>query len=782
MPRSSVQSVDAPTHTISVLGIRHHGPGSARMVLGALQALDPDCVLVEGPADAEGVLRIASHEQMVPPVALLVYEPDEPRHAAYYPFATFSPEWHAIRWALESDRSLSFIDLPWSARGPSKPDQPERADGPDEDDNTDEAGARGSTGQLDPLESLVHAAGFADGEHWWGRLIEERRGEGDPFAVFDAIRGAMATAREQMQGIHRDADEPVREAHMRRCIRGAIKKGFTRIAVVCGAWHAPMLTRDALDSISAKADDAILKNMPKRKTAATWIPWTHDRLAMSSGYGAGVASPGWYEHLWIHHSQIAERWMTRVARLMRDEDLDASPASVIEAVRLAEALATMRGRSMAGLDELGEATLAVLCHGNPLPLHLIEARLIVGQRLGSVPEDAPAVPLQRDLLALQKSLRMKVSADESVLDLDQRKEIDLSRSRLLHRLRLLDIPWGTRQEQASKQISTFHEVWKLQWKPEFAVAIIEAARWGNTVEEAVTAYATHRAQESASLAELTTMLDDAMLADLPRSVSSLLARIRDISAVGADMGHLMDALPPLARILRYGNVRRADAALVSPVVAALLARVCVGILPACASLDDDAAGAMRSRLDAVHGSLATLELPHLHASWTGAMRALAHASIHGLVAGRAARHLLDDGHTSPEAAAIHLSMALSPGQDPEKASAWLEGFLAGSGMVLVHDARLLSIIDGWVCGLTRDTFERVCPVARRTFSTFEAPERRLIGQTLRSAVPAPGNTDHAGRANETRSAGDGLDAARSALVDTVLRLIFGNDALEEPSR
>src|SRR5262245_58202125 len=109
--------------------------------------------------------------------------------------------------------------------------------------------------------------------------------------------------------------------------------------------------------------------------------------------------------------------MIRIARLLRDEDLDASPANVIESVRLADTLAALRGRQKAGLDELGEATLSVLCHGNPLPLRLIQRRLVVGQRLGSAPDGVPMVPLQRDLVALQKSLRLKVSADEAVLDL-----------------------------------------------------------------------------------------------------------------------------------------------------------------------------------------------------------------------------------------------------------------------------------------------------------------------------------------------------------------------------
>lgn len=418
--------------TVTTLGIRHHGPGSARMVARALVILKPDAVLIEGPPDAADVLALAGHADMNPPVALLVYEPDQPSESSYYPFATFSPEWQAIQWALRNKKEVRFIDLPHSLR-PKREELPEEAEA-------------GSEPRRDPLESLAMAAGFSDGEAWWGRLIEERRGEEDPLGVFAAIREALAAARKELGPGRDEKQEAAREAHMRKSIRGALKEGFQNIAVVCGAWHAPMLTTDALGEIPAKRDDETLKGLPKRKTEATWIPWTYDRLAASSGYGAGVASPGWYDHLWIHHEQLTEQWLTKVARLMRDEDLDASPASVIEAVRLADALAALRGRSIAGLDELGEATLSILCHGNPLPMRVIERKLIVGNRLGEVPQDVPTVPLQRDLAGLQKSLRLKVSADDAVLDLDQRKETDLARSHLLHRLAILKISWGELQD------------------------------------------------------------------------------------------------------------------------------------------------------------------------------------------------------------------------------------------------------------------------------------------------------------------------------------------------
>jgi hypothetical protein len=737
------------------------------VLVRALDQLDPTIVLIEGPPDAADVIQFAAHQDMAPPVALLVYENDAPSSAVYYPFATFSPEWQALQWALGHDRPARFIDLPQSLRRRDPPAaEGEDAEPPQEPGTPPPGQPPDPPARRDPLDALALAAGFADGEAWWGSLIEERRAEDDPIGLFDAIRGAMASAREELGGPPHDPDEPAREAYMRKSIRAATKEGFERIAVVCGAWHAPVLTADALQRHPAKQDDELLKRLPKRKTAATWIPWTYDRLCLDSGYGAGVASPGWYDHLWVHREQLSARWMTRVARLLRDEDLDASPANVIESVRLADSIAALRGRQTAGLDELGEATLSVLCHGNPVPVRLIQRKLVVGQRLGEVPDGVPMVPLQRDLTALQKSLRMKVSADETILDLDQRKETDMARSHLLHRLRILGVDWGELHEDQRQRASTFHEVWTLQWRPEFAVKVIEAAQWGNTVADAAAASVTERARSASELGELTALLDDVILADLSGAVERLLARIQSIAAVSTDVGHLMTALPPLARVLRYGNVRNSDLALVAPAVAGLVARVSVGLLPASASLDDDAAELMRQRIDGVHAALGALSRPDLSAVWTEALVKVGDAEIHGLVAGRASRLLLDAGVTAPDAAADRLSLSLSRGNDPAKASAWLEGFLSGSGLVLVHDARLLGIIDRWLTGLTRETFEQVCPIARRTFSTFDKAERRQIGEKVKGTA----STDAGGAPAAT----DEYDPVRGALVEPILRLILGD--------
>ena len=197
------------------------------------------------------------------------------------------------------------------------------------------------------------------------------------------------------------------------------------------------------------------------------MPWTAQRLTYASGYGAGVSSPGWYAHLWRTTDHIAERWVARVAALLRAADLAASPASAVETVRLAEAVAAIRGRSLPGLSELTDAVLAVLCQGDQVPLSLINGQLVVGDELGVVPADVPTVPLHADFEATCRRLRFRPTATHREVELDLRGDTDRDRSRLLHRLRLLGIYWG---EVTSAQSSgTFREGWILRWRPEYVV-------------------------------------------------------------------------------------------------------------------------------------------------------------------------------------------------------------------------------------------------------------------------------------------------------------------------
>lgn len=762
---------------LSIFGIRHHGPGSARSLRAALDALAPDIVLVEGPPDANGLIALAGHAEMSPPVALLVYAPEEPRRATFYPFAVFSPEWVAIRCALERGIPVRFMDLPVTHRLAMEAER-EKADrdagganGDEGGELVTEEGAGGDTlitggapqAELrrDPFQLVAQAAGYADGERWWEHLVEERR---DHTGAFDAVLEVMTALREDIPA---DVDDPEsllesrREAWMRQTIREAQREGFERIAIVCGAWHAPAL----VTMPSAKADAALLKGLPKLKVQSSWIPWTAARLARDSGYGAGVESPGWYAHLWVHGATptACVHWLTRVARLLREEQFDASSAQVIDAVRLASTLAALRGRAVAGLAELTEATHAALLSGNALPLALIRQRLIVGDELGSVPADAPAVPLQQALSRDQKRLRLKVDATQRMLDLDLRNATDLERSVLFHRLILLDIPWATPERGTGK--GTFKELWRLEWKPELALAVIEAAAWGTTIQDAAVARATQLASTADTLPALATLFGRMLLADVPSAARTAMLRLDALAAVSGDFAELCAALPPIARTMRYGDVRGTDQTLLSHVVRALSARICAGLPAACASLDDDAADAMFAHIVAIHDALHRLQDDLLSAGWADALRRLVDTGgVHGLVGGRCCRILLDTGRLRPSEVETRWSAALSRASDPSTGAAFIDGFLRGSGTLLAHDVGLWSLLDGWLVSLRPDAFMSVVPLLRRTFSTFTAPERRLLGERAARSRTMQGAT--------SSSLSHAFDADRAApVVATVARLL-----------
>lgn len=717
---------------VTVFGIRHHGPGSAHSLIQALEALKPDTILVEGPPDAEGLLSWLDHPGLAPPVALLIYVPERPRRSAFYPFAVFSPEWQALQYGLRNNIPCRFIDLPQAYQLAARE--------PQEASAAVANGAIPSFPAMDPLAWIAESAGYNDPERFWEHLVEQRRDSRDLFAAIlelittlrvefeREIRAVATTPQHSLSGL-----ELEREAFMRQSIRSALAEGHERIAVVCGAWHAPALMEMPL----AKDDAARLKDLTKVKVASAWVPWSYGRLAWESGYGAGIESPGWYDALWhasekgLSTTDLTIRWMTQVAQLLREEDLGASSAHVIEAVRLSETLAALRERSLPGLPELNEAVRSVFCFGDDLPLRLIHEKLIVSERLGHVPDDAPATPLQADLAQHQKRLRLPAEATQRDLDLDLRKPNDLERSILLHRLELLNIPWGVHQRVSGKS-GTFHELWRLQWKPELAVLVVEASLWGNTIAEATNAFVKHLADQASDLPALTSLVGRVLLADLPDVVETLMAQLDSQAALASDIGQLMDSLPALADVLRYGNVRQTDTTMIGQVVDGLVARICVGLPAACASLNDDAASEMFNRLIAVHRAITLLQNPECIQGWQATLNKLANQSgLHGLIAGRACAILLDQGIFHPDEAARRLGLALSMANEPAQAAAWVEGFLRVSGALLIHSDLLWQVLDNWVARLPAETFTFLLPLIRRTFSSFTAPERRMIGERAR---------------------------------------------------
>ena len=424
------------------------------------------------------------------------------------------------------------------------------------------------------------------------------------------------------------------------------------------------------------------------------------------------------------------RWLTKVAGRLREKDLPVSSAHVIEAVRLAEAVATMRGRPLAGLAEVTDATRSVLCQGEELLVELVTRDVVVGERLGTVPVEAPTVPLEADLRATARRLRLAMDPLDKALELDLRKPNDLARSRLLHRLRVLGIDWGTPARTSGT--GTFKEGWSLAWRPELSVDIAVASVWGTSVLDAATARVVDRAtSRDSSLATVTRAMEACLLGDLATALPRVLTALRDRAALDVDVEHLMEALPVLVRAMRYGDVRSTDTTALGEVATSLLVRIEAALPAAVTGLGDEAAETLRDRVEEVHAATALLSAER-RAEWLDTLERLTRrGDLHGLLAGRFVRLLADAQVFDAEDTARRLQRALSVGSTPAEKAAWIEGFLAGGGLLLVHDTALLATLDAWLDGLRPEEFVDVLPLLRRTFGGFQPAERRQLAHQVR---------------------------------------------------
>jgi hypothetical protein len=725
---------------LEVFGVRHHGPGSARSVRRALDDFQPDIVLVELAADCQQALQWIGDIDLQPPVALLGYVVAAPHRALFSPFAEFSPEWQAFRWAQRNGVEMRAIDLPLC-----------NTLAPPVDGAGDEL-LLSARAPVDPIAELARAGGDLDPERWWDDVIEHR---GDGREAFTAVAEAMAAVRGTVAA--GDLRELRREAHMRQCIRRAWADGFARIAVICGAWHVPAL---AGEFPAAAVDAKVLRGLSKVKVGVSWVPWTHRRLAASSGYGAGVSSPGWYAHVFANPGpEGITRWFVDAARLLRSRDMPASPDHLIAGIRSAEALAALRDRPRPGLAEVLDAADAVMAGTSGLAL--IREQLVIGDVIGSVPDNAPQVPLARDVAAQHRAARLKPEAAARMLELDLRTPAGRARSVLLHRLSALGVPWGVVEEGRGSS-GTFRETWNLRWDPELSIRLIELAGHGTTLQQAAVSVLTERLRRADVLADLVGVLDTALLSELPEVVQPCVRRLGDQAATAPDVAQLIDTLGPLSRSLRYGDVRGTDAASLRGVFDGLVVRVIAGVPTACRSLDDDAAAAMVERLAAVQAALAMCDHPARHEQWPAVLTVLSErADVHGRVQGRAVRLAHDNGTWAPERVQRRLGRALSVGTPPATGAAFVEGFLAGSGTVLVHDNELLEVVDDWVSSLSHDAFSATTPLLRRTFGAFDVAERRQLGLLVSDQATA------------TTLFGEGVDERRAAAALATVRDLLG---------
>lgn len=696
-------------------GVRHLSPAAAFHLRKALDEEKPALVLVEGPSDLNDQMKWLCHPDTQFPAAILAYTKVSPVRTILYPLAIYSPEVQAIRWAYEHGIPCRFMDLPSSVFLAMQEEK-------------DEEG-------MQPTESVYEKLEILTGEEhdtFWERNFEQCEDYHAACNTFGTELRASGEAEEE---------NIVRETHMKRIIFDAVKSGIPeeKIFCVCGAYHVEGL------KTNNPMTDAELKKLPKADSAATLMPYSYYRLSTRSGYGAGNKAPAYFHLLWGALNgeglqSAASAYLVKLAAAHRNAGNIVSSAEVIEAVRLATTLCQMRGSKYPCLQDLKDAAITTMGHGNFSELAVAFADTEIGKTIGYLPEGVARTSVQEDFYRQIKKLKLDRfrTVELQRLDLDLREKLtvkssdaaflDLNRSFFLHRLRVLGIHFANilrpRQEKAN-----WGEYWELRWTPEVEIEVVESSLLGDTIEGSAAFALKERADQATSIDQAATIFHDAFLCGMPAAAAHALTVLQNLSVDSAALTEVAATADSLSLVVRYGDLRRFDPQPVVPLIEQLFLRANLTLEDAC-NCDAKAAGAVTQAMDRLN----ILQLNHdflNQEAWVVLLERISDRDdLNTKCSGFAMSILLERGFVTEELLAKEVSRRLSPGVPADLGAGWFEGLAGKNRYALITRLSLWRHLSDYLDSLDEATFRRALVFLRRAFADFSSAEKSDIAENL----------------------------------------------------
>lgn len=713
---------------LTVVGVRHHSPACARRVEHVIRTVRPRYVLIEGPStmnDRMGELALA-HGLPLALYAFAASEDGQIRRGSFYPFASYSPEWIALTEARAVGAEAMFIDLPAQ----------DRAFEGLENLYSD----RHLLGSSRLLE-LAHTLGFENTDTLWDHLFEQ---PSSPEALGPRLDAYFQALRADEEGTESDR---CREAYMAQYLAWAMGQGGD-VVVVCGGYHAPVLER-AWSTLPAE--------MPARTetyahSGIYLVPFSSRRLDAFGGYASGMPSPAFYESVWDEGPEAgAERMFVRAIQALRAKKQRVSPAETIAAKTMAEGLRRLRGHACLLRSDVLDGVAAALLKDaldaplpwtrrgvldvrtHPLLVALVEA--FSGDRRGRLAKGTPRPPLVDDAHAELLRVGVPVTSVTTPVDAPFDAPEGRPRSHVLHRLRILGIPGVslTRGQDFGRHTTHLGETWKVTRSIDFDPALIEAAVYGATLEDAARAKLEERAAAAQGAGPLAELVVESARAGIVALSTHLLGALRAGLLAEPDLTELGAALARLLLLVRDEGSGLDPVALREVVDAAFqrgtwlfegvqgeTAPVERGHLDAVVALRD----AVRwARFDAV--GLAELAMRR-------ARDAQAPAYVRGAGLGllAALSHELEGRADAPRAEDDALVRAVRSVARPELLGDFLFGVFALAREELRDSDALLGAIDGALQALDRHTFLVALPSLRQAFGYFPPRERLGIAERV----------------------------------------------------
>jgi uncharacterized protein DUF5682 len=750
--------------------VRHHSPACAFHLRKLIAERRPSHVLIEGPAAFDPFVDLLASPAAKPPLALYascgerVTDPDAAatadgrrRRGAYYPMCDYSPEWVALREGKRIAADVHFIDLDFHKQISI--------------DQTDRLSGRISTllgerhfQRSAYLRRLAQDRGCRNHDELWDRLFEAWHADIATETFIAQVATYCRLARADVTAAEHERDGTLlREAEMAWHVAQALRRigrAGGPILVVTGGYHTVALP-------------ALVKTRPARPTIdvsrivdphSVLIRYSFDRLDRLTGYGAGMPSPAFYQRLWeaVPHrgagrATVALDLLSDIASRARASGVDQAPtaATVIAAYEHVQRLAQLRDNPTPTRDDVLDAIVSCYVKGatdaEGRTILELALALMSGSAVGEVPPEAGLPPIVDDFYARAKQLRLKVSDSEGKkLALDvYRDSADRDRSRFLHVLGFLDVPFATclAGPQFTGQTAgrRLHEHWDHAWSPQVEAALIDAASFGNSLREAATNKFLDELRgaedegRNRSAASAVAQLSRACLFGLHELADRILTWLRHCVREDPSVPSAAAGLSGLVMLWESREPLGADGLAAVPGLARTCCeRACYLIGEAASSPDQEAvliASALIEIRSCITGQLVAWFDPELF--WSAVVRlAGSEQRCHPTIAGAAAGVLYSAGRWSDDELCRTLRGRIVGRSSPQAAAAFFHGVTLAAREALWQSETLLATLRDIIEDTEEREFITLLPDLRLAFSRLTPRETDHLGERVAAALGA----------------------------------------------
>ena len=488
--------------------VRHHSPTCSYHLMNTIKEYKPDCILVEGPVNANKLIGVLTSKGTKPPVAFYYYYKDTAKYVnedaqdykCYYPFLSMSPEYNALRYASLNGIECSFIDLPYgeilinTAEGKGLRKKQEVSSYSDEH----------YLSESKYFKALCEKTGMRDFEEFWETYFETGALSMSTKEYVKALYTYCIITRNNTPEEEMKEDGClVRESYMADCIRQA-EKTHSRVLVVTGGFHSYGLY--SLRKCLTKPQKYRVHKFTEKVQDVYAMPYSYEAADALGGYSSGMQNPWFYQQVWDNieicdkpdadeiYGGVLMDMLVECAKRCTKNKLLITMSDITSAVTMYEGLAMLRGKKAAGLYDLYDGVQSSFIKGelnanSSLPLDIL-SQIATGSGIGELCDEAEKVPIVRDFEEKAKKYKLKIdSVNQEKIELDIfSKPLHMEISRFFYRMYFIRAPFALREKGAdiinNIDRSRIREIWTYQRNVSTDSSLIDVSVNGATIEEA----------------------------------------------------------------------------------------------------------------------------------------------------------------------------------------------------------------------------------------------------------------------------------------------------------